>query len=137
MATAPDPRRLAAERRAEAARNARFVLNVDGDKYVFRLGDVTATDVRELRNQAGMSVPEMAAQTQDLASSFWDIDSAAALIWMARRQMGELTVPFREVADGLRMDQVIEIRHEDTPEDVEDYPDPPASGGSSDDASPS
>lgn len=126
MASAPDPRRVAAETRAEVARWQRWVILVDGDKHVFRMGDVTASDVRELRQQSGMAIPQVVSQAEDLGSFFWDIDSSAALIWMARRQAGERDLRFSEVADTLRLDQVIEIRHEDTPEAAEDFPDPPA-----------
>lgn len=131
MAKAPDPRKLAAEKRAEVARNSRYVVTVDGESFTFRLGEVTAVDVRELRREAGMGVPEMVAQAEFQAGSIWDIDSAAALIWMARRQAGDL-VPFSEVAESLRLDQVIEIRHEDTVEPVEAFPDPLAEAAAPD-----
>lgn len=125
-----------AEKRAEVARWQRWIILIEGEKFVFRMGDLTASDVRELRKQSGMGIPEMVAQAElSPGTSMWDIDSSAALIWMARRQAGERDLKFDEVADTLRLDQVIEIRHEDTPEPAEEFPDPPDSGGSSDDDS--
>lgn len=130
MANAPDPRKLAAEKRAEVARWQRWVITVnDQPPVVFRLGDLTASLVRELRQQTGMNIPEMLVQAEFQPGSMWDIDSTAALIWMGRRQAGD-AVTFADVADDLRLDQVINICHEDDPEPVEAYPDPPDSGGS-------
>lgn len=123
MANAPDPRKLAAEQRAEAARNARYRVDLDGTQYTFRLGEMSANDVRLLREQAGMSVPDLVRQLY----AVWDMDSGAALLWMARRQAGEKNLTFAEVADNLRLDQVLSVWHEDDPEPVEGgMQDPPA-----------
>lgn len=123
MANAPDPKRLAAEQRVEAARNARYRLEFDGAQYTFRLGEMSASDVRLLREQAGMSVPDLVRQMH----APWDMDSGAALLWMARRQAGEKALTFDEVADNLRLDQLLFVWHEDDPEPVEEGPqDPPA-----------
>lgn len=123
MAEAPDPRRLAAERRAELARNLRYRITVDGTEYVFRLGDVTARQVRALREEAGMQVPELVRQVV-IEEATWDIDCTAGMIWLARLQAGE-TVPFAAVLDALRLDQVLVVAEDYDPEPAEDYPDPP------------
>lgn len=123
MAEAPDPRRLAAERRAELARNLRYRITVDGTEYVFRLGDVTARQVRALREEAGMQVPELVRQVV-IEEATWDIDCTAGMIWLARLQAGE-TVPFAAVLDALRLDQVLVVAEDYDPEPSEDYPDPP------------
>lgn len=124
MAEAPDPRRLAAERRAEAARNLRYRITVDDAEYVFRLGDVTARHVRALRDEAGMRIPDLVRQVVDPEAT-WDIDCTAGMIWLARLQAGD-RVSFDYVLGELRLDQILTVADEDEPEPAEDFPDPPA-----------
>lgn len=125
MASAPDPRKLASQQRAEVARWSRWVITIDdGAPMTFRLGEVTALDTLELRRQASMNVAQILVQAEMIAGTVWDIDATAALIWMARRQAGDTDLTFVDVAGSLRLDQVIEIRHEDAPEPAEVFPDP-------------
>lgn len=116
----PAARRVA-EQRASAAKDARFVIAVDGREHTFRLGEMTASDVRALRDQAEMTVPDLVRPTYD-HNALWDLAAAAAMVWMARRQAGEKGLTFAEVADNLRLDQLLVVRHEDDIEPVIDGP---------------
>ncbi len=114
-----------AEERAETLRNLRFVLSVDDVEYTLRFGEVTARDVRELRSH-GLSVSDVLAGVQGTISA---LDQFAAAVWLARRQAGD-NVDYDTLVDEFRLDQVIGSRAEDDPEPVEEFPDPPVSGGS-------
>lgn len=58
---------------------------VDGDPFAVRLGDVTPQLARELRRTWGGSFNKLINELNDDP----DIDSLAALIWLARRVAGE------------------------------------------------
>lgn len=121
MATAPDPRRLAARQKAEAAQAMRWVVDLGDEQVTFRMADVTALDVGALRKVAGMSVSEAI-----LLASAGEIDGVAALIWLARRQAGEKP-SWPQIAESLTLDHEIIITPEDQPEAAEevDALDPP------------
>lgn len=120
MATAPDPRKFAVEEAATRG-SIRVVLTVDDDDYTLRFGELTARDVRELREH-GLTVSDVLTGVQSVVGS---LDLFAAAVWLARRQAGE-DVDFDKVIDGLRLDQVVASRDEDDAEPAEDFPDPPA-----------
>lgn len=125
MATAPDPRKFAATERAENARNMRYIIAIDDDEYVFRFGDLSARDVRDLREQTGLFVRDVLDGLDGVAQ----LDRMAAMVWLARRQAGDM-VSFEDVESKLRLDQAISIREETSPEPAEENPDPPPFGGS-------
>lgn len=120
MATAPDPRRVAAERQAEANRNFRIVLTHNGQGYTFRLGEVTALDVRALREAAGTNPVE--AVNDAMAG---DLTALASVIFLARRQEGG-SPSWAEIAGTLTMGDTYVIDPVDTAEPAEQFPDPPA-----------
>ena len=124
MATAPDPRKIAAQQRADDAKNMRYVVSVDDTDYVFRFGEMTARDVRDLRRE-GLTIVNL---LQGLRVA--DFDYLAAVIWMARRQAGEPNLSLDRVESEIRLDQAISTKDENEPEPVEEFPDPQLSGGS-------
>lgn len=124
MASALNPRALAAQQRSEAFVNYRIVLTLDGQDFTFRLGDLNALEVRALRREAQMTVPEMTRGVEEQ-----ETDCVAALVWLSRRQAGERGLTFEQVASRVTAGQTVTVRHEDDPEpEGEDggYPDPPA-----------
>lgn len=62
-----------------------LALSVDGQKYTLAIDDLGPSDARMLRKEAGMSIRQVFALTQEDA----DIDLVAAIVWLARRQGGE------------------------------------------------
>ena len=73
----------------------------DGRSWLLRFSEVTPRDVADLRKSTGMSVQGVvaAASGGDL-----DLDIAAALIFLARRQSGEPRITFDAAIDGLSYD---------------------------------
>lgn len=130
MAKAPDPRRVRAQQVKEASDAVRWVITVDDKEYIFRLSEVTALDAGELRRAARMNVRDMVVDAADD-----QLDAQASVIWLARRQAGEVNLPWRDVAEELTVGTVVYVRHEtDTDADeAEPFPDPPALGGGSGD----
>lgn len=121
MATAPDPRRLAEQARADSAKAVRWVIEVGDDKpYVFRMGSMTALDVQALRQGPGMTVGEALRLAQR-----GELDGVVALLWLARRQAGETRLTWEYVADRVSLDQPVLLTVEDSAEpDGEAHPDP-------------
>lgn len=123
MATAPNPRQMAAQRRAEAFANFRVVIVVDGAEHVFRLAEVTAIDVADLRRALGISPTDLAGELSVLP----DADRAAAAVWLARRQAGERRLEYETVAEKFKVGMAVSVHHEDEPEaDDGGFVDPPA-----------
>ena len=126
MAKAPNPRRVAAERKRDAIRKQRLVLHVDDAEYVLRATDVTPALAGEYRRQTGLTV----LATVGALYADPDLDVVASAVWLARRLAGD-SVTWDEVAEGMSWDQAIWMSHEDDADDVEDGDphDPPPSGG--------
>lgn len=121
MATAPDPKRLAAKQKAETARAFRYVIDLGDEEVVFRMADVTALDVGALRKVSGLGPHEAL-----ILAMTGEIDGMAAMIWLARRQAGERP-SWPQIAESLTLDHEIIMRPEDSPEPEEvDALDPPA-----------
>ena len=123
MATAPNPRQLAAKRRAEAFSNFRVIITVDSTQHTFRMAEVTAIDVADLRRALGITPPQLAGDLGVLP----DADRAAAAVWLARRQAGERSLDYETVAASFTLGQAVSARHEDDPEEDDGgFVDPPA-----------
>ena len=100
MAKAPDPRRLAAQRRAEAYKSLRWEVLIDGGPELEWLpSQMTGLDSAELQRQAGFSERDLIGR---LAPDRMDLAAAAAVVWLARRHAGE-QVTYDEVAAGLTL----------------------------------
>lgn len=69
-------------------------ITVDGEEYVVRAGDLSALDSRALRKEVGVSF----IQLIDELTTNADIDSIAAIMWLARRIKGEATLRYETVA---------------------------------------
>lgn len=74
-----------------------IAISVDGTVYTVRPADMTALDSQELRRQTGMSLRAVMVAAQDDP----DLDVVASLVWLARRQAGERTLAFAEVAEAI------------------------------------
>lgn len=120
MARAPDPRRLAAEKRKQAADELRWVVEFDGAEHTFRLSDMSAVDVGALRREAQLSLGDLVGLVEQGV-----FDAQVALLWMARRQAGEARLAFADVAADVTLGQVVYVREESGPEPEEGAPDPP------------
>lgn len=95
-------------------------ITVDGSEYVVRAGDLSALDSRALRKEVGVSFIQLINELQSDA----DIDSIAAIMWLARRIKGEVTLRYDEVAaevgyDVLETIEFSEPGAEDATEDPE------------------
>lgn len=78
---------------------------VDGKTYTVRQGEMTSQDVMHLRRETGFSFRGLMVST----SRDPDIDVIAALVWLARRQDGELMLSFDEVAAGIGYDVDVDL----------------------------
>lgn len=72
-------------------------VRVEDDVYTLDLGACTALDASACRRATGMSLQSLLSA----AATDPDLDVVAAAIWLARRQDGEPTVSFEEVASEL------------------------------------
>jgi len=114
MATAPDPRRLAARRRAEAFKALRWVV-LDGDRELeFRPADMTGLDSAELVRQAGFGELELIGR---LSPTSQDLGAVAAVVWLARRRL-EPQLTYAEVAGSIRLGGETVVAFSDEDDDV-------------------
>lgn len=79
----------------QAALDSGVRITFDGKVYEVRVGDVTPSLARRFRREYG--VPFMAVLEEELAGQP-DIDSIAAVIWLARLMGGEDDLSFDDVA---------------------------------------
>jgi hypothetical protein len=90
MATAPKPGARAQKEADEAV----ISVTVDGTAHHLRIGELTALDVGALRRATGWTTRHLV----QLAIENRDIDVAATLVWLARRQHGEPRLEHEAVA---------------------------------------
>lgn len=83
----------AAQRAAEKQGPA-LAVEVNGTTYTFALKDMTALDVRALRQEYGVSWNALVRQYRQDS----DLDTVAAIVWMARRMNGERELTYAEIA---------------------------------------
>lgn len=118
MASAPATRRPDPQQESPPIQ-----FSLDGKVYTLREEELTAKDIRELRNETRLG---FAQHVMMMRAGAFDLDTIAALAWMARRQNGEPDLAFSEVEEG--------ITYKTPFEEVVDQGDndPEASGASSD-----
>lgn len=103
MTVAPERPPLARQhtRKTEAKRTDALdqgvSIELDGEVYEVRAGDLTAVHSRMLRRECGVSF----VQLMDELTTACDIDSIAVVIWLARRLRGEELVSYEDVANGI------------------------------------
>lgn len=85
-------------------------IEVDGRTYVVREADLTSRDVAALRRETGFAGWVGLAQE---AQRGFDLDVLAALVWLARRIDGELTVSYESVLDSLSYQSDLNVNVED------------------------
>jgi hypothetical protein len=91
-------------------------LVVAGEAYEVRAGDLTALDSRALRQQVGMTFPQVMEGMQSAP----DIDLVAALMWLARRIKGERDLTYDDVAADVDYAKALDIEVGETgPEDTD------------------
>lgn len=98
MATAPDPRKIGRQKLAERdAPDLILSLKVDGKlgTYPVRFDEVSAAEIAGLRSAVGYGINQL----QKYLAADPDIDVLAALVWLSRRQNGETSVTYDEVAE--------------------------------------
>lgn len=102
--TKPPARRhtRASESKRKDALDEGIRIKIDGEVYAITAGDLTALDARALRNEVGVSFPRLMQQ----AAEDFDIDTLAALIWLARRTAGERTLRYEDVAAEIGYDDL-------------------------------
>ncbi len=93
MATAPKP----GARNRDREQDLSVTVRLDDQCFTFRLGEMSALDAGALRRATGLSFPQLMRCANDAP----DLDTAAALIWLARRQNGEPTLAYETVAAGV------------------------------------
>jgi hypothetical protein len=105
-------------RKTEDARKAALdegvKITYDGEDFVVKVGDVTAQIARRFRREVGVSFQKVIEEL----SSDPDIDSIAALVWLARLLRGDDTTLDDVAISYSDLDQ-IEVA-ETTPEDESD-----------------
>lgn len=88
-------------------------IRLDGTTYTVTQGEMTGQLVMHLRRETGYSFRGLLVA----AAKDPDIDVIAALVWLARRQAGELLLSFEEVAEEIGYDVDVDL--------VEPEADPP------------
>lgn len=101
MAKAPRP---GTARKAEAERQV-YKITIDGTAHYLRLGEVSAIETGELRRATGFGLRHLGYAL--LADP--DIDVVAGVVWLARRQAGERSLPYETVAGSITYDTTIDI----------------------------
>jgi len=92
MASTAGAKRAAAK--AEAEQGHRVCLDVDGTQYVIGAKDLTALDVKAMREQLGYTYAGLVRR----AAADMDIDIVAAIVWLSRRINGETDLTYAAVA---------------------------------------
>ena len=104
MSNAKRPATRQHTRTTEAKRNAELDqgirIDLDGQVYEVRAGDLTALDTGALRRATGLSFLGL---LEALGTSP-DIDLIAAVVWLSRRLKGERGLPYEAVAEEMGYD---------------------------------
>lgn len=87
----------------------------DDNVWVLRHADLTALDESACRRETGFTISEVMGFVSDTKPG---LDTLAALEWIARRQNGEPSLRYGEVAAGLSNGSAISVDWS-VPEDVE------------------
>jgi hypothetical protein len=117
MARAPRP---GAGKRAAQQQNV-YKVTVDGTTHHLRLGEVTAAETGELRRLTGFGLRHLGY----VILSDPDIDIIAAVVWLARRQVGERSLGLDQVARTITYDSEVEVDVVDHKQAEAEEPDSP------------
>lgn len=94
----------------KATADSSIIITVDGTAYELRPNEINALDSQACRRETGMSVRALLATAQDDP----DIDTIAALVWLARRQAGEPSLAFETIAATISYGSSFDLGNEDT-----------------------
>jgi hypothetical protein len=117
MARAPRP---GAGKRAAQQQNV-YKVTLDGTTHFLRLGEVSAVETAELRRLTGFGLRHLGY----VILSDPDIDVIAAVVWLARRQAGERSLPLDQVARAITYDSEIEVDVVDVKQAEDEEPESP------------
>ena len=93
-------------------------ITLEGEVYEIRAGDLNALDSLALKQQVGMTFPQLVVET---SAGNPDLVEFAAIIWLARRLNGERDLPFTDVAADINYRKILEAQVEAAEgEDLED-----------------
>lgn len=90
-------------------------LMVDGKRYEICFEDCTALDAKDCRRQTGLSLSQIFGSAADAEP---DLDSVAALVWLARRKAGERELAFDRVAASISYGTPFESTAKDDTDEV-------------------
>lgn len=96
-------------------------IRIEDVRYTLRPARLTPLDARECRTQVGRSFAGILKEAQDDP----DIDTIAAIVWLARRQAGERKLSYVDVAKQITYESTIETDEvEPSTDDGEVFSDP-------------
>lgn len=84
-------------------------ITLEGETYEIRAGDLNALDSLALKQQVGMSFPQLVVET---SAGNPDLVEFAAIIWLARRLAGERDLPFVDVAQDIDYRKILSAQVE-------------------------
>lgn len=87
-------------------RGLEITVTFEEQQHVYRHNELTAIDVRDCRKETGFTPNRLIGLLGDTDP---DIDSLAALLWLARRQNGERGLRYDAVASQIRQSSVITV----------------------------
>lgn len=107
--------RTAETNKVDASLDLGIKFTIDGEDFSITMGDLTAWDVRDLRQQTGYSFAQ-------LLDAFWgdgtDVDIVAACLWLARKvNGGETSLTYEQVARETGYEVIDKIRQGSQPAD--------------------
>lgn len=82
-------------------RGIEITITFNDRPFIYRHNEMTAVDVRDCRRETGFTVNRLLGLVGDADI---DIDSVAAILWLARRQQGERGLRYDAVASTVRPD---------------------------------
>lgn len=94
----PQARRAGARKKSDDSTTPGMQIVLDGRTYVVRQSDLTPRDAAAIRRETGFA--GFTGLARECERGF-DLDCAAALIWLARRIEGESTLAYEGVLDSL------------------------------------
>lgn len=95
--------------RPKSASDSTISVIVNGQTFVLDVENCTAIDASDVRRRLGLSLRGLMAAAEEDP----DIDIVACLVWLARRQAGEESLTFDEVASGIDYSAEVETEVSD------------------------
>lgn len=118
--------RTRAHQKAKQADKPDFVMELDGTPYPIRMSEITGLDSAAFRRATGgLSLIGTIRAIAKNGANGADLDIVAALAWISRRQHGEPTLDFEEVAEAIGYESSFDLLDGDEgAEAAAEVPDP-------------